>query len=38
MVKQRKRDLKMDEKLRERISKEKKMTINEFLNERETKL
>lgn len=34
----RKRDLKMDEKLQELIKKEAKMTVNDFLNEREIKL
>ena len=34
----RKREKKMNEKLQELIEKEKKMTMNEFLNERELKI
>lgn len=34
----RKRDLKMNEKLQELIEKEKKMSVNDFLNEREKEL
>jgi len=34
----RKRNLKMNEKLQEFIEKEKKMSVNDFLNEREIKL